>query len=70
MSKYRYIDGRQYEQQTDGTWGPTHHQVVLDTNRQRIKERAKEEAARPVPPPTPRPSNDFATGLILGAVLF
>ena len=70
MSKYRYIDGRQYEQQTDGTWGPTRQQQVMDASRQRAAEQAAAKAAHPVPPPTPRPSNDFATGLILGAVLF
>lgn len=69
MSRYRYIDGRQLEQQADGSWGPTRQQQVMDAGRQRIKERAKEEAARPVPPSQPR-SNEFATGLLLGAVLF
>lgn len=70
MSKYRYIDGRQFEQQADGTWGPTRQQQTMDAGRQRAAEQAAIKAARPVPPPTPHPNNDFATGLLLGAVLF
>ena len=69
MSRYRYVDGRQFEQQADGTWGPTRQQQVMDAGRQRAAEQAAAQAARPVPPSQPR-SNDFATGLLLGAVLF
>jgi len=67
MSKYRYIDGRQFEQQADGSWGPTRQQQVMDAGRQRAAEQAAAKAACPVP--TPRPHiNDFATGLLLGGL--
>lgn len=67
MAKYRYIDGRQLEQQPDGTWGPTRQQLVMDAGRQRAAEKAAAEAARPMPPSQPH-SNDFATGLLLGGL--
>ena len=70
MSKYRYIDGRQFEQQADGTWGPTRQQQVMDAGRQRAKERAAAEAELRARQSSPTPRNsDFGAGLLLGALL-
>ena len=67
MAKYRYIDGRQYEQQADGTWGPTRQQVVMDEARQRDRDQAAERRAQPACSHQSS-SNDFATGLLLGGL--
>ena len=72
----RCIDGRQYALQPDGSWAPTDYQRLLDQDaaqrqahraeRQRIEREAVRANAY-----QPRPCGaDFATGLVLGALLF
>lgn len=76
-SKYRYVDGRQFEQQPDGTWGPTHHQRLLDQDKLAIKAAQATKRAvsanNAVPPAPCRCSasdsiQPFATGMLLGGL--
>jgi hypothetical protein len=76
-SKYRYIDGRQFEQQADGSWRPSYHQRLLDQDRLDIlAAQVAESATRVNNTPAPRgPSMGdvafpLATGLLLGGLFF
>ena len=78
-SKYRYIDGRQFEQQADGSWRPSYHQRLLDQDRLDILAAQVAESATRVNNPvntTPRGPSvgdvafPLATGMLLGGLFF
>jgi hypothetical protein len=76
-SKYRYIDGRQFEQQADGSWRPSYHQRLLDQDRLDIlAAQVAESATRVNNTPAPHRCTvsdvvfPLATGLLLGGLFF